>query len=364
MRSLNAFGKTERENFCVHRCVRAIVSLFLVSALGACSTVGYYAHLAHGELALMSARRPIEKVVADPNTDAKLKAKLELAEQARAFASAHLGLPRNASYTRYADLHRPYATWNVFAAQEFSVEPLQHCFPLIGCIDYRGYYDRDRADREVASLKSQGYETFVGGSAAYSTLGWFADPILSTMIRWDDDELIGTIFHELTHQKIYIKDDSAFNESLAMFVQQEGLRQWREIHGLPPADVADLQREGEFTALVLQARDRLKALYATKLAPDEMRRRKQEEIARLRADYAALRDGKWHGDKDYDDWINGDINNAKLLPFGIYNSWVDAFAALYKKCGSDWTRFYAEAARIGNLDADARKSVLRALRSD
>lgn len=332
--------------------------------LGACSTVGYYAHLAHGELSLMSARRPIDKVIADPVTDPKLKSKLELAEQARAFASDHLDLPRNGSYTRYADLHRPYATWNVFAAKEFSVEPVKHCFPLIGCIDYRGYYDREHADREAASMKSQGYETYVGGSAAYSTLGWFADPILNTMIRWGDDELIGTIFHELTHQKIYIKDDSAFNESLAMFVQQEGLRQWRDIHGLPPADVTALQRENEFTELVLQTRDRLKTLYATKLAPDEMRRRKQEEFTRLRADYATLRDTKWHGDKGYDDWMTGELNNAKLLPFGIYNTWVDAFAALYKKCGGDWPTFYAEAARIGKLDADARKSALRALQSE
>jgi len=332
--------------------------------LGACSTVGYYAHLAHGELSLMSARRPIDKVIADPATDPKLKSKLELAEQARAFASDRLGLPRNGSYTRYADLHRPYATWNVFAAKEFSAEAVQHCFPLIGCIDYRGYYDREHADREAAALKSQGYETYVGGSAAYSTLGWFSDPILNTMIRWGDDELIGTIFHELTHQKIYIKDDSAFNESLAMFVQQEGLRQWREIHGLPPADVTALQRENEFTTLVLQTRDRLKALYAMKLTPDEMRRRKQEEFARLRADYAALRDTKWHGDTGYDDWMNGELNNAKLLPFGIYNTWVDAFAALYKKCGGDWPAFYAEAERIGKLDADARKAALRALQSE
>ena len=230
--------------------MRSAVIAVLVSMLCACSTVGYYAHLAHGELSLMSARRPIEKVIADPATDANVKTKLGLAGQARAFASDRLGLPRNASYTRYADLRRPYATWNVFAAKEFSVEPLQHCFPLIGCIDYRGYYDRQRADREAALLRAQGYETYVGGSAAYSTLGWFADPILNTMIRWGDDELIGTIFHELTHQKIYIKDDSAFNESLAMFVQQEGLRQWRDIHGLPPADITDLQREIEFTALV------------------------------------------------------------------------------------------------------------------
>jgi predicted aminopeptidase len=372
MRWLSAFAKTDRAPPARHsrECGNpaTLLRTFLIFAsalmLGACSTIGYYAHLAHGELSLMSARKPIDKVVADPTTDSKLKAKLELAKRARAFASDHLGLPRNASYTRYADLHRAYSTWNVFATKEFSVEPLKQCFVFVGCIDYRGYYDRERADQESASLQAHGYETYVGGSAAYSTLGWFADPILNTMIRWGDDELIGTIFHELTHQKTYIEDDSAFNESLAMFVQQEGLRQWREIHGLPLADVTDQQRDNEFTTLVLQTRDRLKILYATNLPADEMRRRKQEEFARLRADYATLRDGKWHGDTGYDSWMNGDLNNAKLLPFGIYNTWVDAFAALYKKWGGDWPAFYSEAARIGQLDADARKAALRALQSE
>jgi predicted aminopeptidase len=339
-------------------------------SLGACSTVGYYAHLAHGEYALMHARKPIDDVIADPKTDAALKSKLELAEQARAFASDHLQLPRNKSYTRYADLHREYATWNVFAAEEFSVEPLQHCFPLVGCIGYRGYYERDRAEQEAAELRKQGYETYVGGSAAYSTLGWFADPILNTMIRWGDDELIGTIFHELTHQKIYIKDDTAFNESLAMFVQQEGIEQWREIHGLPRADIIEIHRGDEFTALVLQTRDRLKALYASNVPKDDMRRRKHDEIERLRSDYFHVRDTEWKGEGAYDTWINADINNATLAPFGLYNTWVSAFAALYKKQpqshdgARDWSKFFEAAAAIGKLDADARKRALRELQAE
>jgi predicted aminopeptidase len=349
---------------------RFLVLILSTPVLSACSTVGYYAHLAHGEYSLMSARQPIDKVIADPKTDPALKSKLELAEQARAFASDHLQLPRNASYTRYADLHRAYATWNVFAAEEFSVEPLKHCFPLVGCIGYRGYYDRARAEQEAARLQAQGYETYIGGSTAYSTLGWFADPILNTMIRWGDDELIGTIFHELTHQKIYIKDDTEFNESLAMFVQQEGLQQWRELHGLPRADVAELKRDEQFTALVLQTRERLKALYASGTSKDEMRRLKHEEIERLRSDYFHLRDTEWHGQGDDDAWINSEINNAKLAPFGLYNTWVAAFAVLYKKQQlstdgvHDWSKFFDATAAIGKLDADARKRALHDLQND
>ena len=352
------------------QCLCSFLAVTIALSLSACSTVGYYAHLAHGEYALMHARKPIDDVIADPKTDPALKSKLELAEQARAFASDHLQLPRNRSYTRYADLHRAYATWNVFAAEEFSVEALKHCFPLIGCIGYRGYYDRERAEKEAARLQKQRYETYIGGSTAYSTLGWFADPILNTMIRWGDDELIGTIFHELTHQKIYIKDDTEFNESLAMFVQQEGLQQWRELHGLARADVVELQHDEQFTALVLQTRERLKTLYASNESKDEMRRHKREEIERLRGNYFRLRDSDWHGDGSYDTWINSDINNAKLAPFGLYNTWVSAFAALYKKQPlstdgvHDWSKFFGAAAAIGKLNADARKGALRELAND
>lgn len=344
--------------------LRSIAVVCAALLLGACSTVGYYAHLARGEFAMMAARRPIEKVIADPTSDAKLKAKLELAEQARTFASDHLDLPRNRSYTRYADLHRPYSTWNVFATKEFSVDALKHCFPLVGCIGYRGYYDRERAEKEAAQLRGDGYETYVGGSAAYSTLGWFADPILNTMIRWGDDELIGTIFHELTHQKIYIKDDTAFDESLAMFVQQEGMRQWRAIHGLPEADIVDMRRDDAFTALVLQTRERLEAIYASNATPDAMREQKRQEFDRLKAEYAHLRDTEWASKGDYDAWFATDLNNAKLLPFGLYNAWVDAFAALYKKQHNDWPAFFAAAAAIGKLDAAPRKAALQSLNDE
>ena len=340
-----------------------VVGILAALSLSACSTIGYYGHLAHGEYSMLAARKPIARIIADPTADATLKARLELAEQARAFASDKLGLPRNASYTDYADLKRPYATWNVFAAAEFSVQAVEHCYLFVGCLAYRGYFDRERADAEAASLQAKGLDTWVGGSAAYSTLGWFADPILNTMLRWDDDELAATIFHELAHQRLFVKGDTEFNESFATFVQYEGLHEWRAARGLPTEDDAARKHEDEFEHLVLDTRERLRLLYATALPPGEMRARKREEIERLRAEYLRLRDTQWEGKGGYDEWINSGINNAKLLPFGLYRRWVPAFSALFAQHGGDWSAFYAAAAKIARLGAAARGDALSALQA-
>lgn len=312
---------------------------------------------------MLAARRPIATVLADPATDATLKARLELAEQARAFASDKLALPRNHSYTNYADLKRPYATWNVFATPEFSVQPVEHCYLIVGCLAYRGYFDRERAESEAARLQAEGLDTWVGGATAYSTLGWFADPILNTMLRSDDDELAATIFHELAHQRLFVNGDTEFNESFATFVQYEGLREWRARRGLPPADDAARKRQDEFEQLVFDARERLRALYATTLPADMMRRRKREEFERLRADYLRLRDTQWRGWGGYDDWIESDMNNAKLLPFGLYRRWVPAFTALFAREHGAWAAFYDAAAKIARLDPAARTAALSGLQA-
>ncbi len=194
----------------------------MVLATSACSSLGYYTHVARGQAALLLQRKAVADVIADPHTDAKLRARLAQTQAARAFASDHLQLPRNRSYTSYVDLNRPYVTWNVFAVPEFAVEPVTHCFPFAGCVAYQGYFERVRAEREAARLSASGNDTQIEGAVAYSTLGWFADPILSSMLRWSDDELDSTIFHELAHQKLYVKDDTAFNESYASFVAEQG----------------------------------------------------------------------------------------------------------------------------------------------
>lgn len=341
---------------------RKELAVVAVLQLCACSTVGYYAHVVHGESALLAARRPVAEVLADPATVPALKERLRLAEQARAFASDHLELPRNRSYTSYADLHRPFASWIVFAAPEFSLQPYPQCFPVAGCVAYRGFFDERRAQDYARQLRARGLETWIDGAPAFSTLGWFADPILDSMLRWsDDDRLAATIFHELAHQRLYVRGDTGFNESFATFVQREGLRQWRMARGLPEVDDVVQQRQDSVERLLLATRARLQALYASGLPADAMRERKRAEIARLRADYARMRDTQWDGDHRFDAWIDGEVNNARLLPFGLYRQWVPAFAAIHRQAGGDWEAFYAAATELAHRDAATRARQLEEL---
>ncbi|HET6588459.1 MAG TPA: aminopeptidase [Oleiagrimonas sp.] len=331
--------------------------------LGGCTTLSYYSHLAVGEAGVLLKRQPIREVVADPDTPAELRQRLQLALKARAFASGVLKLPRNKSYTLYADIGRPFVMYNVFATPELSLKPVEHCFLIAGCVAYQGFYHLDRAKALAAKLRKAGDDVYIGGVPAYSTLGHFADPILSSMNRWSTDELIGTIFHELAHQKLYVKGDTAFNESFATFVQREGLREWHEANHLPPPGPTQARRQRQFTQLVLATRKTLKAVYASPLPDAEKRQRKQETFAQLRRQYRHLRDSQWHGRGDYDHWISTPINNAKLLPFGLYDQYVDAFAALFEQCGQQWKPFYTRVRAVSRQDAEHRRAFLNGKRS-
>ena len=254
-----------------------LTRLSLLAAAVALLPGCYYGHLARGQLDLLSKRVPIAEVLADPATDAALRRKLERALDARAFASRELGLPDNASYTSYADLGRPYAVWNVFAAPELALEPHEWCYPFLGCLAYRGFYDRARAEAAAAELKEQGLDVYVAGIPAYSTLGWFDDPLLNTM-NGEEDALAGTIFHELAHQVHFVDGDTAFNESFATFVEQEGLR--RYLKDAPELAAAAARRERwqeDFVALMLGARERLAAIYASEAPDADKRERKRAE---------------------------------------------------------------------------------------
>ena len=345
----------------MHRFFRVIVLALSGLLLGACQTAGYYAHIAQGQSALVLHRRSIDRVLADPSIDEKLKSRLMLAQQARHFASSDLGLPNNRSYTGYVELHRPYVVWNVFATPRYSVDAVRECFPIAGCVPYRGYFDESRAQAQAQRMRGQGNDVWVGGVPAYSTLGWFADPILSSMLRWDDDELASTIFHELAHQLIYVKNDSAFNESFASFVQSEGLRAWRASRGLPPQDDSASAMDDGFTQLVLDLRDRLRHVYARGGDEATLEAAKQAEITDFRARYAAWRDREWPGRHGYDAWVAQPINNARLLPFGIYDHWLPAFAALFAQSGGRWTDFYAKVRRLAKEPALQRHVALNAL---
>ena len=348
----------------LRRCAARLTAISLCLLLGACGSLRYYTHVAHGEASLLMHRRPIARVVRDPSTDPALAARLRLAAQARRFASTQLGLPDNRSYTSYVDLHRPYVAWNVFATLPYSVEAVPQCFPIAGCVAYRGYFDvslaRDRAKR----LEAQGDDVWIGPVPAYSTLGWFADPIVSSMLRWDDDELAGTIFHELAHQRLYVKGDTAFNESFASFVEHEGLRQWRASRGLPPPDPRAQAMERGFNALVLDLRQHLAKLYAGTHDDAALRQGKQTQIEAFRRRYAQWRDSRWPGDHRYDAWVAAPINNARLLPFGLYDRWTGAFAVLFARAEEQWPAFYAAVRRLADAPQAERDRALATLADD
>jgi predicted aminopeptidase len=249
----------------------------------------------------------------------------------------------------------------VFVTPEFSLKPQNHCFPVAGCVAYRGYYNQNAARGEAALQRLQGMDVSIGGVEAYSTLGWFNDPIMSSMMGWGDERLATLIFHELAHQRFYVKDDTEFNESFATFVEQEGTRQWRAYRNLPPNNDKQAQQRDQFIQLVLDTRSRLEQLYTLPLPAAPMRQRKAAEFERLRGEYRQLRDGQWAGDKRYDAWIYAPMNNARLLPFGLYDQWVPAFAALFKQVDGDWGRFYAQVERLGALPVEQRKAALKAL---
>lgn len=344
--------------------VNRLACCALVLLLGLSSAGCYYQHLAGGQWELMRARQPIAQLLERDDVKPQLKARLQEVRAARQWAVVALQLPDNGSYTDYAELNRPYVVWNVFATPVDSLAAVEHCFVLVGCLAYQGFYTRQRADARADALRAQGLDVYVGGVPAYSTLGWFDDPVTSTMMRWDDGQLVGTVFHELAHQRLYLPGDTAFNESYAQFVEQEGLRQYLAVHPLRH-DAAAQQRHARFVRLVLDARAHLEALYAQPLRVEAKLAGKARILDDLRADYRRVRDGEWGGYAAYDAWFDDPgLNNAKLLPFGLYDAWVPAFAALFEREGRDWARFHTAVERLSRLPTDARREAMARLAAD
>jgi len=341
--------------------VGVLAGAVLALALAAgCSSLGYYAQSIQGHMALLDAARPIGDVVDDPAVASPLKQRLERAQQMRAYASAELALPDNASYTRYADLKRPYAVWNVFATPELSLKLKQWCYPFVGCAAYRGYFDRAEAEAAAAELRAQGYEVNVAGVPAYSTLGWFADPLLNTFIAGTEGQVAGLIFHELAHQVVYVSGDTTFNESFATAVEREGVRRWLAAHGDDAtrrayADFA--QRRAQFLELLLRYRGQLQALYDSGAPADEQRARKQQLFADLQRDYAQLKE-QWNGFSGYDRFFAQGLTNAHLAAVGAYNDLVPAFSALLAAKGDDFGAFYVEVKRLAALPKAQRDAAL------
>lgn len=339
--------------------MRLIVCLIALSQLTGC----YYAQAVRGQLELMSKREPISEVAAGTG-DGALRARLALALEVREFASRELGLPDNRSYRSYADLGRPYALWNVVAAGEFSVEPLRWCFPVAGCIAYRGYFAETAAQRYADKLAAKGYDVSVTGVPAYSTLGRFADPLLNTMLAHGDLYTASLIFHELAHQQLYVRGDTAYNEAFATVIEEEGVQRWLQARGEPGRVAAYEQgkaRQAEFAHLVRDTRGRLEKIYARDLPDTVMREHKAAAFADMRARYRAMRDERWDGFDGYDGFFDRELNNAHLALISTYHDLVPALRRLLELTGGDMDAFYDAAARLGRHSPDARRAQLEVL---
>ncbi len=347
----------------------AVMALLAVTVCmtSGCSTLGYIGQSIGGHLELMQRARPVDQWLADDHTAQPLKRKLSASQEMRAFAVRELKLPDNASYTRYADIGRPAVVWNVVATPELSLTLKTWCFPVMGCVGYRGYFARADADALAAERRSQGLEVHVYGVPAYSTLGWTnglgGDPLLSTFIGWPDGELARLMFHELAHQVVYASDDTAFNESFAVAVERIGGTRWLAQHGDANAIrdfQATQQRREAFRALTLRARTALAALYKeADLDDDAKRRRKAEVFTRMRDEYARLKADQWGGYAGYDNFIAG-ANNASLAVQGAYNDLVPHFERLFERNGNDFDKFYDAVKRLAALPKEQRHATLRA----
>ena len=315
-------------------------------ALVAVSSGGcYLLQSVEGQLDLMSKRVPIARVTAKASTPPALRAQLEAVSAIRDFASHELGLPDNGSYRSYADLGRRYVVWNVVAAPEFSVDPKQWCYPIVGCVAYRGYFVEARAHRFADRLRSRGLDVTLGGVAAYSTLGHFDDPVLNTMMGWYDVELAAFIFLELTHQLLYVPNDSSFNEALATTVEEEGVRRWLQAQGREE-DLAkhllEQQHYLEVVGLMSATRAELRTVYAAGLPPQAMRERKRAAFTALRSSFVRLK-AQWGGHAPFESWFAEDLNNAHLASIATYFACVPGFERELAAAGGDLGAFYARA---------------------
>lgn len=339
-----------------------LILLLLSGLLQGCGSFGYYSQSIGGHLQLMGQRQPISVLLQDPQTPPALKQKLQRVEAMRSFATVALGLPDNDSYRSYAALQREAVVWSLVATPAYSVEPKQWCHLFIGCTSYRGYFSRARAEQVGEELQAAGMDVAVLPVAAYSTLGWFDDPLPSTVIDWSEANLAGLIFHELAHQELYVKDDSAFNEAFASLVEQEGVARWlgeRDGQALLRWR-AEHRRERQFVSLLLHSREALAALYRLPLDGVQMAERKAALFQQLRERYAGLRE-QWDGYRGFDGWFDQDLNNAHLASIATYEARVPAFRQLLKQLGGDLPAFYAASRALGRLPEPEREARLQQL---
>jgi predicted aminopeptidase len=338
---------------------RLVLFCCVAVLVAGCAQLGYYVQAVQGQYSLLSIAKPIDEWLADPNVGESLKGRLTRVKEMRKFAAEELGLPDNDSFKNYADLKRSYVLWNVVATPELSLKPAQWCFPIAGCVNYRGYYSKEEAQAFAADLRSEGYDVQVGGVPAYSTLGWFSDPVLSTFIQYPDGELARLVFHELAHQVVYAKDDSQFNESFAVAVEEAGVERWMAKYGDDKMRKTYAEYEGrkqDFLALLLKYRALLDANYKGHGSDADKRGRKAEIFQALKDEYQTLKTS-WGGYAGYDRWFAEPLSNAHLASIATYHDFVPGFRAMLKQ-EKTFGNFYDAVRAMADLDKNVRHAQL------
>ncbi|KRB70692.1 aminopeptidase [Noviherbaspirillum sp. Root189] len=334
----------------------------LVSLLASYSFVQYYAQAICGHLAIVMGARPIDDCLKDPSVEVDLKVRLAKIKQIRDFAVHELGLPDNDSYRTYVDIGRPYVAWNVIATTQLSLQPVEWCFPIAGCVNYRGYYNKADAVSYARTLQKAGYDVHVSEVPAYSTLGWFNDPVLSSFVNYAEPQLARLIFHELAHQVLYAKGDSQFNESFAVTVAEEGVQRWIAKFGAAGVQkklTAYEKRKTEFLTLLTKYRERLADLYTSEKSTSEKRARKLQILHGLKDEFGTLK-VSWGGYSGYDDWFAQPLNNAHLASIATYHDFVPGFKALLHK-QPNLQAFYVTARSLAALPKPLRDEQLTQL---
>jgi len=337
----------------------ASVAVIVVAVCG-CQTVSFYRQAIGGELHILTHQQPIKQLLADTNTSESLKHKFEVVLEVREFARTNLHLPADDSYLKYVDLHREFAVWNVNAAPPLSLEPKRWWYPFVGRASYRGYFAKDAATKYGQQLKKKGFDVYVSAVDTYSTLGWFHDPVLNTFIVEPDADLAEILFHELSHQRIFISGDTDFNEAFATAVGEEGVRRWLQRDpAVYQKFMLEREQEGDFVKLILAGRDQLEAVYKDSTLTDAVKlERKAQIIADMRNKHEQLK-AKWGGKSYYNRWFSTEINNAKLNTISAYYTLVPAFSALLKANGGDMERFYSAVEKLGKMPKKQRHAVLK-----
>lgn len=336
------------------------IIIVATATLTGCESVSYYSQVISGQMTILNKRQPINELLAEPMTPGTLKAQLHCVLDIRKFAKNELGLPVKGQYLSFADLERPFAVWNVFAAPEFSLTPKSWCHPVVGCTSYKGYFSKNNAYNYAKRLSDQGYDVFISGVVVYSTLGWFDDPVLNTFVFRKEIKLAALIFHELAHQLIYVVNDTAFNESFATFVEQEGVRRWVSYRDDPDAFQeyeTDYIRRQQFVQLIRKYHHQLELLYTKDLSQPDKRREKSFIFDKLRSEFMQTRD-KWQGYSGYDNWFRHPLNNAQLTTVILYNDLVPAFAAILQDSGNDLALFYRTCQHLSKKPKEERQAVL------